>query len=156
MKNSQQHPASAGTEARLDRFGQHLAAGLSQRSEALPADISERLRFAREQALQKAQAARSAQLESARGTSTLLNGRSLSLAPQGAPRWLKIVSSVPLLLLVGGLLLIQHSQWYQQIMSAADIDTQLLSDKLPPAAYSDPGFREYLSDDAEQKEPEQE
>jgi hypothetical protein len=29
-------------------------------------------------------------------------------------------------------------------MAAAEIDAQLLSDTLPPAAYSDPGFAEFL------------
>ena len=30
--------------------------------------------------------------------------------------------------------------------AAAEMDAALLSDKLPPAAYGDPGFSEYLSD----------
>jgi hypothetical protein len=32
----------------------------------------------------------------------------------------------------------------EQVVAAAEIDTQLLSDQLPPAAYSDPGFAEFL------------
>jgi Protein of unknown function (DUF3619) len=30
------------------------------------------------------------------------------------------------------------------VLAAAEIDAQLLSDSLPPTAYSDPGFAEYL------------
>ena len=56
---------------------------------------------------------------------------------------------MPLCLLVAGLLLIQHGQWYEQILAAAEVDTALLSDNLPPAAYGDPGFSEYLSDEQE-------
>ena len=57
---------------------------------------------------------------------------------------------MPLLLLVIGLLLIEHGQWYEQVLAAAEIDTALLSDNLPPAAYGDPGFSEYLNDEQEE------
>ena len=48
-----------------------------------------------------------------------------------------------MLLLVG---LIAIDQWMtrEQVLTAAEIDAQLLSDDLPPAAYTDPGFAEYL------------
>ena len=49
-----------------------------------------------------------------------------------------------MLLLVGGLLSINHWVVREQVLTAADIDAQLLSDNLPPVAYSDPGFAEYL------------
>lgn len=143
-------------ETRIQRFGLRVASSLTERSEtSLPHDVSERLRFAREQAMTKARAARAAQTVTApsaqlvqTGGGTLALG-SLSGAGGGSPRWLKLVSFMPLFLLVAGLLLIQHGQWYEQISAAAEIDTALLSDNLPPAAYGDPGFSEYLSDDQE-------
>lgn len=46
------------TELDVSRFGLRVAAGLSEHNETLPADISERLRFAREQALTRAREAR--------------------------------------------------------------------------------------------------
>jgi hypothetical protein len=55
-----------------------------------------------------------------------------------------MASALPLVLLVGGLVLIQERQYQQQIETAAEIDTALLSDNLPPDAYSDPGFVEFL------------
>jgi hypothetical protein len=36
-----------------------------------------------------------------------------------------------------------HTQ--EQIRTAAEIDAALLGDALPPAAYTDPGFAEYLA-----------
>jgi hypothetical protein len=38
-------------------------------------------------------------------------------------------------------------QWHAraQIDAAAEIDAALLSDSLPPSAYSDPGFAEFLN-----------
>ena len=46
--------------------------------------------------------------------------------------------------LIAGLVLIQHAQTEAQISIAAEIDADLLSDDLPPKAYIDAGFVEYL------------
>ncbi|MDN3922976.1 DUF3619 family protein [Roseateles violae] len=141
-------------EARTTRFGLRVAAGLSERSEALPHDVSERLRFAREQALQRAQSARKAAVgQTEQAVQTVRSGSALALGGLGggSSRWLKFASFLPLFLLVVGLLLIQHGQWYEQILAAAEVDTALLSDNLPPAAYGDPGFSEYLNDDEQQE-----
>ena len=134
----------------MARFGLRVAAGLSEQTQSLPHDVTERLRFAREQALEKARAVR--KLETAPAKAAVAMGSTLALSGFGAGggRWFKFASVMPVLLLLAGLLLIQHSEWYAQVRAAAEIDTALLSDKLPPAAYSDPGFSEYLSDEQEQ------
>jgi sensor domain CHASE-containing protein len=151
---SRQGPShySPDLDTQMARFGLRVAASLSERSRDLPHDVSERLRFAREQAVMKAHMARAAQTEKAVSPQIVRNGTTLALNGMGgrsSQGWLKFASFMPLLMLVAGLLLIQHGQWYEQIMAAADIDTALLSDKLPPAAYGDPGFSEYLSDEQE-------
>jgi len=134
-------------DARVTRFGLRVAAGLAERSEDLSGDIQERLRFAREQALAKAMAARAAAPAQTASSVREVGGGTLALGGgEKTPRWLKAAAILPLLLLLGGLLLIQHSQWYEQIRSAAELDTEMLSKPLPPAAYSDPGFREYLNE----------
>ncbi len=48
------------------------------------------------------------------------------------------------LLLAFGLVTLQHFQNERLIRATADIDTALLLDDLPPAAYADPGFARYL------------
>ncbi|MEJ6007154.1 DUF3619 family protein [Paucibacter sp. AS339] len=133
----------------VTRFGLRVAASLSEQSEELPSGVSERLRFAREQALLKARSARTSQVQAAPNTVAMGSGPSLVLGRSGSPRWQKFSTILPLLLLVLGMWLIQQSHWYEQILAAAELDTGLLSDKLPPAAYSDPGFKEYLSDEQE-------
>lgn len=134
-------------DARMARFGLRVSAGLTEHSNSLSGDIQERLRFAREQALAKAVAARAAQPAVAAPTVQATGGGTLAMGGgERTPRWLKAAALLPIALLVGGLLLIQHSQWYEQIRSAAELDTDLLSKPLPPAAYSDPGFREYLNE----------
>jgi hypothetical protein len=144
--------ATQDIDTAMARFGLRVAAGLSEQSQALPHDVTERLRFAREKAMETARAARKLQAVSSTSTATVALGQTLALGGgrPGSGRWFKLASVLPLLLLLVGLLLIQHGEWYQQIMAAAEIDTALLSDKLPPAAYSDPGFSEYLSDEQEQ------
>lgn len=150
--NKPQHQHS---DLDMSRFGLRVAAGLTEQGDALAPDISERLRFAREQALLKAREARAAHPQVETAATVLRQGNSLALGGPGRGRWLKLASLAPLLLLIGGLLLIQHSQWYQQITAAAEMDAALLSDKLPPAAYGDPGFSEYLSDDEQPQETQQ-
>lgn len=137
--------------ARLDaveaRLALRLTAGLTEQSEQLSPDISERLRHAREQAL-----ARARQVQTTRATSTGVNGNgngrsggTLSLGGSDDTSWWnKIAVVLPLLALAVGLLLIQHWHDQKHIAAAADIDVSLLADDLPPDAYGDPGFLEFL------------
>jgi hypothetical protein len=151
--NKQHHSShfALDLDARVSRFGKRVAASLTERGDALPHDVTERLRFAREQALLKARSARAPQVATQTSAAVVRAGAALALGGAGSgsggsSRWFKLATVMPLLLLVAGLLLIQHGQWYEQVMASAEIDTALLSDKLPPAAYGDPGFTEYLSE----------
>lgn len=155
MKQINHHSAGCGStegvsvDALQTRFAARLSACLGEQSEQLPHDVSERLRFAREVALKHAVASRRRQAHPVLGVSTgwVDMGRSAALSggSEQSPWWLKFASFVPLLGLVLGLVLIQQGQLHEQILAAADVDTALLADNLPPTAYSDPGFSEYLS-----------
>ena len=129
------------------RWGASLALVLSERSAALPHDITERLRFGREQALGKAREARRVAPVASAATAVSVVGSSragvLTLGAT-APWWQRALGVLPLLVLVSGLVLIQQWSVQEQVMAAADFDAVLLADDLPPAAYSDPGFGEYL------------
>lgn len=142
-----------GADALQDRFGARMGECLAERSEQLPHDVCERLRFSRETALKHAVQVRQAQARPIHGLGVNWAGMghsaTLSGGPEQSPWWLKLASFVPLLGLVLGLVLIQQGQLYEQILAAADVDTALLADNLPPAAYSDPGFSEYLSGENE-------
>ena len=65
-------------------------------------------------------------------------------SPERGRWWLRLGSLLPLLLLVAGLLLIGHLHEQSQISAAAEIDADLLADDLPPGAYTDAGFAEFL------------
>jgi hypothetical protein len=139
MNNRDRRQDSDALEARM---GMWVAAGLTARAEALGHDVKTRLRFAAEQAVARASESRRTQVQ---GAEALL-GRSGSTAVLGslAPWWQRVASVLPLLLLAAGLLTIDRWTVREQVLAAADIDTQLLADALPPAAYSDPGFAEFL------------
>lgn len=120
------------------RFARRVAAALEERG--VGHDVGQRLRVAREQALSRARHARAP--VSAAASGVVRSGGSAALA--GPPWWLRVASLAPLLLLTAGLVLIERLNNHEQISAAAEIDAVLLADELPPAAYSDPGFGEFL------------
>lgn len=142
-------PLAASLEASL---AARVAGLLTRQALDLPHDIAERLRFAREQALGRAReeglqaAATAPAAQRAGGTVVYANaGHAATLSPP--PRgWLQAASALPLLVLVLGLVLIDHWVSSERVQSAAEMDAQLLAEDLPPAAYTDPGFAEYLRD----------
>lgn len=140
MNNSNTALTAGGREALEIRLARRMAARLTERSEQLSPDLGERLRFARERALERSREARAAASES---TVTLASGRSAVLG-QASGWWVRLGSALPLLALAAGLMLIQHWHTQAQIATAAEIDADLLADDLPPSAYSDAGFVEFL------------
>ena len=135
---------SAALPALEARVAARLAGLLTTQAQALPPDVNERLRFAREQALSRA---RQSRLQTAGGAAVVATGGGTA-ALTGFSRlsgwWPQAASVLPLLVLVSGLLMIDRWVTREQVLAAAEIDAQLLSDTLPPTAYSDPGFAEYL------------
>jgi hypothetical protein len=111
----------------------------------LPQDVSERLRFARERALKSAHAARHAALAQPRLSVTAAGAAILGGDTDSrAPWWIKLGAALPLIALVTGLVMIQRWHVNAQISTAAEIDAALLADDLPPTAYGDAGFVEFL------------
>ena len=139
---------SAADADRLEaRFGLRVGALLNEQAQRTPHDVSERLRFAREQALQRARAARVAPAVATAPADVVVGkGRSGVLGRQ--PGWLfRFASVMPLVVLIAGLIAIDEWHDRAQIEAAADVDAALLADDLPPDAYSDAGFVEFLKQD---------
>ena len=136
-----QHDIFAAPEP-MDRMGQELARLLTQSSGDLPYDLSERLRIARQQALavRKPEPAPKHQLVTQGNGSLTLSGP----PNEGLGLWSILGSALPLLALLAGLVTVQWLDREQTVSDLAEIDTALLVDDLPPAAYSDPGFIEFL------------
>ncbi|HWH85100.1 MAG TPA: DUF3619 family protein [Burkholderiaceae bacterium] len=131
----------AALEALQSRFAYRVAARLSAGSAELSPEIGERLRFARERALERARAVRAAQSRPVVGVS---RGGAAVLGAAGSGWWLRFASVLPVLALAAGLFMIQRMQENAQIATAAEVDAALLADDLPPSAYSDAGFAEFL------------
>lgn len=134
---------SAEAMALEARFGLRVAARLSDHAEALPHDITERLRSAREQALAKARprlaAANAAVVIGGSGAATLVSG----VGPADS-WWWRLSSLAPLALLIVGLVWVHEFHRSEEIVAVAEVDAALLTDAVPPSAYADPGFAEFL------------
>ncbi len=138
MTNSLQNRADILQE----RFALKAASYLSASTTDLPYDISERLRAARMQAISQRKIAKvqtSASVVNAGGAAALSWGSS-----DGMSWWARIGSVVPLVALVVGLLTINSIQNDNRAQEVAEVDAALLTDDLPPAAFSDPGFVQFL------------
>ena len=140
--------STANTEALQTLYAARIAARLTEQADSLSTDLAERLRFARSRALEHARAVR-AMRATARPHVAAASAGAGALALVGTPResspwWNGLLSLLPLLALLAGLMLIQSENTRRQIAAAVEVDTDLLLDELPPAAYSDPGFVEFL------------
>jgi hypothetical protein len=58
--------------------------------------------------------------------------------------WNRIASALPLIALAAGLILIHAVQNEWRASEVAEVDAALLTDDLPPSAYADPGFAQFL------------
>ena len=144
----------ANAEALEARFALRLTARLEAGAQQTPHDIGERLRVARQQAIAQArrpavarrpeQAVASAVLPvsiGAGGTAALLQS-----GPPGedSSLWSRLGWLLPALVLLLGLIGIGEWRDLESMASMAELDAELLGDDLPPSAYADAGFSEFL------------
>lgn len=126
--------------ARQDQFGRRLAARLDAATLELPHDVTERLRAARVQALSKRKVAA---LGEARAVQ-VSGGQATLGGDEGPGWWHRLATALPLVVLLAGLVTIHVVQNDTRTQELAEVDAALLTDDLPPAAYADPGFVQFL------------
>ena len=129
------------SEQLQDRFGRLVAARLSAGTAELPYNIAERLRAARVQAIavrKPANLRMASSVSSSGGSATLIFGN------EGPSLWRQIASAIPLVVLAAGLILINTVQNDRRASEVAEVDAALLTDDLPPSAYADSGFVQFL------------
>lgn len=124
-----------------DRFGRQVAACLDASADQLPHDISERLRVARLQALGKL---REVQLRASAPVAVGGGVAILGGGDDGRSLWPRLVALIPLMALIAGLIAIYTQGTDQLAQDLAEIDSAILTDDLPPDAYADPGFAQFL------------
>jgi hypothetical protein len=123
-----------------DQFGRAVAARLSAGTDDLPYEARERLRAIRVRAVQarKMPAVAPTMVRNGNGSATLALG-------DGRPGlFTRIASVLPLILLAAGLVALHTFQSERRASELAEVDAALLTDDLPPAAYADPGFVQFL------------
>ena len=129
------------TDAHTDRLARQVAAQLDQGLRELPHDISERLRAARTRAV-------AARRQPMPVLATGVQMQKGSLVLEGSPEkmrfWGWMGSVVPLVVLALGLFVIHSLQNDWRADELASVDTALLTDDLPPTAYTDPGFLRFI------------
>lgn len=128
----------------VDQAGLALARPLAEQADQLSPEISARLESARAQAIAAARATREASAVQVDAT-----GQAVLQGGPGNRR--RFAGLLPALVVAVGLLALAQGQWLQQMMGVGEVDTAVLKDKLPPNAYGDPGFNEYLE---EEQQPE--
>ncbi len=124
-----------------DALGKMIAARLSEGAETLPHDISERLKVARAQAIAKR---RKVSIQVASEISVSGGEMAVNMGGREDGLWNRIASFIPLLALIAGLISIAVMQDEMRAREVAEVDAELLTDELPPSAYVDPGFAQYL------------
>lgn len=158
----------AQIEALEARFALRVSARLDEGARSLPHDLSERLRVARLQALAAGRrslapvasgAVRTAPATTSGGVLAGAGQRGTAGGPSpaaaffhgdrgpddGSGSWgWRLAAALPALALILGLWGIGTWQQRQRAQAAVEVDTALLTDTLPPAAYADPGFEEFL------------
>jgi hypothetical protein len=125
-----------------DLLGKRLATMLDDDTD-LSYEVTERLRAARTRALSLRRIAQP-KLQTAQEMQSH-NGLALLKFPKQTQWFFQTFGSlIPLLGLIAGLVLIHEFHNDQAALELAEIDSALLIDDLPPNAYTDPSFLDYL------------
>jgi len=143
MKNIHTHHSQDHFNPALDAAGKCLAERLLSRVDDIDANTLQRLRAAREQAVEH----RRLVLVHASQTNLSFAGHGVTNQGGHSPRpsrWPQFSGIGMLLALLLGLWMIDAIQTEDSMQDAAEIDRILLTDDLPPAAYLDPGFKHFL------------
>lgn len=130
------------TQSPQDQFGRRVAARLSTGTAELPHGVSERLRAARVQAVAKRK--KSASLRTASSATSSGGTAALTFGGERQSWWNRVASALPIVALAAGLILVHTFENDRRASEVAEVDAALLTDDLPPAAYADPGFVQFL------------
>ncbi|ODS91601.1 MAG: hypothetical protein ABS45_10960 [Comamonas sp. SCN 65-56] len=135
---------------RADAFARRIAARLTQAGDHLHHDIAERLRAARVRAVgQRKRPAIPQKLYLHPVVAVTTQGATATLGAgegeSGGRHWGRaLVSGAWIAALLIGLAWVHHTQMESVASEISEIDTALLTDDLPPAAYTDPGFAQFI------------
>lgn len=144
MKEIKTHHLHDNLNPALDAAGERLARVLLSSIDNIDANTLQRLRAAREQAVEHRRLA----IVHATQAGMAVAGHHMAGQAGGeetpSSRWQRLSSIGMLIALLLGLWAIDTIQSENSLQNAVEIDKVLLTDDLPPAAYLDPGFKHFL------------
>ena len=137
-----------------DMFAKRVVQHLERGTESMEYDITERLRAARERALSQRKRAPVVAAHTATPPVTVgTTSSGAAMLGRGhrdqSSWWQWAVSGLAMMGLVFGLITVSIEQDEAYVQALAEVDAQLLSDDLPPQAYTDPGFVQFLKVNAQ-------
>lgn len=136
-------------EQAADRIARRITARLSEAEALLPYEVTERLRASREQAVSmRRREASVLQLQSSSASSAQSGTLTLGSPEESGGWWRSLVSAIPVFALIAGVVIYNSDTEQSMLSEVTAVDTALLTDDLPPAAYADPGFIQYLKTSA--------
>ena len=140
-------------EQAVDRIARQITARLSEGEALLPYEVTERLRASREQAV-SIRRREATVLNAQTSAAASSQGGTLTMGSpnEGAGWWRAVISAIPVFALIAGLVIYNADTEQSMLSEVTAVDTALLTDDLPPAAYSDPGFIQYLKTSASASE----
>ena len=140
-------------EQAADRFARHITVRLSEGEALLPYEVTERLRASRERAVfERRREATVLHAQTSAAASSQGSTMTMGSPNEGAGWWRALISAIPVLALIAGLVIYNADTEQSMLSEVTAVDTALLTDDLPPAAYSDPGFIQYLKTSASASE----
>jgi len=129
-----------------DEFGVRVSARLEEGARQLPHGISERLRAARMRAVAQRRVVE-VQFAPALSGAQVGGGQGQGHQPGF---WTRASALLPLAALLLGLVGIGALQDQERAFELAEVDAEILTSELPPTAFTDPGFLQFLK-----KEPQE-
>jgi Protein of unknown function (DUF3619) len=128
------------------QVAQRITAALSRSNENLPHNTSERLRAARVRAVMARKKPLTLVRTSIRSGSVLNGQGSLSLGGGGGDRPMRqwLLGLAPIVILSVAMMMVSDNLQTSRSMEIAEVDAAILIDDLPPEAYADPGFLQFV------------
>ena len=146
--------ATIQQEFTADRIARQITTRLSEGEALLPYEVTERLRASRERAVSERRREISV-LHTQTSTAASAHGHTMTMGTpenEGSGWWRTLVSAIPVFALIAGLVVYNSQSDQSRLSEVTEVDTALLTDDLPPAAYADPGFVQYLKTSAASSE----
>lgn len=125
------------SEQELDRLGKLFAKPLRHNENDVGKDISERLRFARMQAIDTQRIVLAHRQASATAAAKPAEKKQIAW-------WKKLLAAVPFAAAGAGFVFMQGAVSDDGASELVETDLQILSSPVPPSAMSDPAFLQYL------------